>query len=48
MQTAHHWATLLIRGGDETGYFLYIKEEVTQGDSLTMVAYGLGILPLIR
>ena len=43
-----HWATLVIRAGDGTGHFLYSKEGVTQGDTLTMVAYGMGILPLIR
>ena len=43
----HHWATLVIRTGDGAGHFLYSKEEVTQGDPLAMVEYGLGILPLI-
>ena len=43
-----HYATLVIRTGDGTGHFLYSKEGVTQGDTLTMVAYGMGILPLIR
>ena len=43
-----HWATLVIRAGDRTGHLLYSKEGVTQGYPLKMVAYGLGILPLIR
>ena len=42
-----HWATLVIRAGDGTGHFLFSKEGMTQGDPLAMVAYGLGILPLI-
>ena len=43
-----HWATLLIRLGNGTGHFLHIKERVTQGDPLAIIAYGLGIPPLIR
>jgi hypothetical protein len=43
-----HWATLVIRNNDGTGTFLYSKEGVTQGDPLSMFAYGIGLLPLIR
>ena len=43
-----HWATLVIRSGDGMGHFLFSKEGSTQGCPLAMVAYGLGILPLIR
>jgi hypothetical protein len=43
-----HWATLVIRSNDGTGTFLYSKEGVTQGDPLSMFAYGIGLLPLIR
>ena len=38
----------MIRAGDGKGHFLFSKEGVTQGAPLTMVEYGLGILPLIR
>ena len=43
-----HWATLLIRADGGTGHFLYIKEGVTQGHPLAVMAYGMGILPLIQ
>ena len=43
-----HWFTLVIRLGNGTGHLLYSKEGVTQGDPLAIVAYGLGILPLIQ
>ena len=34
--------------GDGSGHFLYSKEGVTQGDSLAMITYGIGVLSLIR
>ena len=34
--------------GDGSGHFLHIKDGVTQGDALVMIAYGIGVLPLIR
>ena len=34
--------------GNELGYFLNSKKGVTQRDPLSMIAYGIGILPLIR
>ena len=35
-----HWATLVVRDtGDGSGPFVYIKEGVTQGDLLSMIAY---------
>ena len=44
-----HWATMVVRdmeGG--SGHSLYSKEGVTQGYPLAMIAYGIGVLPLIR
>ena len=44
-----HWATLVVRKMEEgSGQFLHSKEDVTQGDPLYMIEYGIGILPLIR
>ena len=34
--------------GNGSGHFLNSKEGVTQGDPLTMIAYGIRVLPLIR
>ena len=33
---------------DGSGHFLHSKEGVTQGDPLVMIAYGIGVLLLIR
>ena len=44
-----HWATLVVRDtGGGSSHFLHIKEGVTQGDPLAMIAYGIGVLPLTR
>ena len=44
-----HWATLVVRDtGDGSGHFLHSKEGVTKGDPLAMIAYGIGVLPLIQ
>ena len=42
-----HWAVLVVRAGNGNTTFLFSKEGVTQGDPLSMVAYGLSLLPLI-
>ena len=44
-----HRDTLVVRDmGDGSGHFLHSKEGVTQGDPLAMIAYGIGVLSLIR
>ena len=44
-----HWSMLVVRDiGDGPGHFLHSKEGVTQEDPLAMIAYGIGVLPLIR
>ena len=44
-----HLATLVVRDtGGGSGHFLHIKEGVNQGEHLAMIAYGIGVLPLIR
>ena len=44
-----HWAMLVVSNtSDGSGHFLHSKEGVTQGDPLTMIAYGIWVLPLIR
>jgi len=43
--TYRGWAALVVHG---SGQFLYSKEGVTQGDSLSMFLYAVGTLPLIK
>ena len=44
-----HWAILVVREmGDRSGHFLHSKEGVTQLDPLAIIAYGIGVPPLIR
>ena len=44
-----HWATLVVRDtGDRSGHLFHFKEGVTQGGGLAMIAYGIGVLPIIR
>ena len=33
---------------DGSGHFFHIKDGVTQGNSLSMITYSIGVLPLIR
>ena len=43
-----HWATLVVHDTDGLGHFLHRKEGVTQGDTLEIITYGIGILPITR
>ena len=44
-----HWATLVLSDtGDGSGHFLHSKEGVTHGYPLAMIAYDIGVIPLIR
>jgi hypothetical protein len=43
-----HWGMLVIQGKGGAMFLLYSKEEVMQGDPLSMFAYGIGIMPLIQ
>ena len=44
-----HWSTLVVRNTEDgSGHFLHSKEGMTQGDPLFMIAYGIGVLYVIR
>ena len=44
-----HCSTLVVRDiRDGSFHFMHSKEGVTQGDPLSMIAYIIGVLPLIR
>ena len=44
----HHYSSLFVRRGDGTENILHSNEGVTQGDPQVMVAYRIGIIPLIK
>ena len=43
-----HWSSLVLQNGNDATSFLHRREGVRQGDPLAMVAYGIGVLPLIK
>ena len=43
-----YWSSLVLRNKNGTASFLHSMEGVTQGYPLYMVAYDIGILPLIK
>ena len=44
-----HWATLVVRNTEDgSGQFFHRKEGMTKGYPLAMIAYGIGVIPLIR
>ena len=43
-----HLSSLVLWTGNGTGISLHNKEGVTQGETLAMIGYGIGILPLIN
>jgi hypothetical protein len=43
-----HWSTLMIPSANGTALFVHSQEGVMQGDPISMVAYGILLLPLIR
>ena len=44
----HHWSLLFFWNGNGMASILHSREGVTQGDHVTMIAYGIGILPHIK
>ena len=43
-----YWSSLVLRNRNGTAGIIHIIEGVTQGGPLTMITYGIGILPLIK
>ena len=43
-----HWSSLVFWYGNGIASSVHSREGVTQGDPLDMVAYGIGILSLIK
>ena len=43
-----HWAILIVPSPDRVSLFIFSMEQVTQGDSLAIMAYIISVLSLIR
>ena len=43
-----NWSSLVLLNRNETVSILHSKEGVTQGDTLAMIAYRIGIIPVIK
>ena len=43
-----HWSLLVLQNGNGTASIIHGKEGVTQGDTLAMIVYRIGILPIIN
>ena len=43
-----HWSSIVLRNGNGAASILHSREVVTKGDPLAMIAYRIGILPLIK
>ena len=43
-----HWSTLVVRNLGGSGHFFNSKDGMSQVDPLAMIAYDIGVLPLIR
>ena len=43
-----HWSSLVLWNGNGTASILHSREVMTQVDTLTIIAYGISILPLIK
>ena len=43
-----HWSSFILRNGNGTAIIIHSREGMAQGYPLTMIAYGIGIIPLIK
>ena len=43
-----HWSSLVLRNWNGTANFLHSREGVMQGNTLSKIAYGIGILLIIK
>ena len=43
-----YWTSFVLKNGNGEAIFLYNREGVTQGNPLSMLAYGIYVLPMIK